>query len=88
MGNAKTVLEVWLKVEELTQGKEREEKIEAIFARISDNFIYDRYGFENDTGIWNWITAFQKKTAICEGYSRLFEIMLTLAGIEDVEHIS
>jgi hypothetical protein len=85
---AKSVVEVRNKVQELTQGKDKEGKIEAIFDRIYENIIYDWYGFEHNQYISSWIIAYQKRFAVCEWFSNLFEIMLRLAGITDVIHIS
>jgi transglutaminase-like putative cysteine protease len=38
--------------------------------------------------IADWLTTYQQRMGVCDGYARLFDIMLRLAGVKEVKYVS
>jgi transglutaminase-like putative cysteine protease len=71
----------------LTDGKTRDEKIEAIYNFVLDNHYYYENFWDGNEDIFSGIDTFRNGYWVCDGYSKLMYYMLNFAGIQDIEHI-
>ncbi|MCH8518329.1 hypothetical protein LAT59_01000 [Candidatus Gracilibacteria bacterium] len=72
---------------DITAGKNREQKIEAIYHYILENLSYSENFQLDDMYIYSGLEAFKRGSAVCTGYVKLMSYMLAFAGIDDFEVI-
>jgi len=73
--------------ENLTQWKDYQWWLDAIYAWILDNVTYSTEINLEDQQIFSWIEAFRTKSGVCTGYTKLSSYLLYYAGYYDVEVI-
>jgi hypothetical protein len=56
-----------------------------IYQRILDNITYYKNYEDGNKQIFSGILTYKNKTWVCDGYTKIFAYMLSIAGIEDVE---
>ena len=71
----------------LTDGKSKDEKIEAIYNYVLDNHYYYEDFLDGNEDIFSGIDTFRNGYWVCDGYSKLMYYMLNFAWIKDIEHI-
>lgn len=71
----------------LTERKNREQSIKAIYAWILDNIEYSKVLDFNNQKIFSWIETFKNGDWVCTGYTKLSSYLFYFAGYHDVEVI-
>lgn len=62
-----------------------EDKIQVIYKRVIDNITYYKNYSDGNKQVFSWILTYKNKTWVCDGYTKIFSYMLSIAGIDDVE---